>query len=102
MSLYSHTDETSLTSFDDAINQNKMATNTESSQISLSASSDLEFSSNDNEDWKSAYSDNDINIDDIQKDSITVHNKDHQHDGWANFDTFDNNQHSNIQVNNSS
>ncbi|CAF0921378.1 unnamed protein product [Rotaria sordida] len=53
---------------------------------------------NDNDDWKSADDNHDIDINEIQDDLITVNNEQNNNDGWANFDTFENNTDPKSQI----
>ncbi|CAF4018651.1 unnamed protein product [Rotaria sp. Silwood2] len=92
------TNEKSSLSFTNDVDENKLILTSENNQI-LSSNLLDELNNNNTDDWKSADDNSDIDVNEIQDDLITVNNEQNNNDGWANFNTFENNVNHNSEVN---
>ncbi|CAF5048219.1 unnamed protein product, partial [Rotaria sp. Silwood1] len=84
------TNEKSSLSFNNDIDENNQI-------LSSNLPNELSNNNNNDDEWKSANDNDDIDINEIQDDLTTINNEQNNNDGWANFDTFENNTNSNSE-----
>ncbi|CAF3541632.1 unnamed protein product [Rotaria sp. Silwood1] len=85
------TNEKSSLSFNNDIDENNQI-------LSSNLPNELSNNNNNDDEWKSANDNDDIDINEIQDDLTTINNEQNNNDGWANFDTFENNTNSNSEI----